>query len=96
MLDPKKIREELIIFNPAQVVTTTIDNNSNNNSNNNSSQQSEQQPMINVQHRYELLPLLIRLTYGRSVSKSSGTKAREQNLARYNDCQFIIVYYILY
>ncbi len=39
---------------------------------------------IDSSHRSELIPLLIRLLYGRSVAKAGGNKAREQSLSRYS------------
>jgi U3 small nucleolar RNA-associated protein 20 len=45
---------------------------------------AEAEPFIKENHRAELVPLLIRVVYGRFTSKARGSKAaRDQNIARY-------------
>lgn len=97
-LDDRKIRDELVVFDPslegyaaacngvgstaAVAIGTGLVPGSNSNSTASAAEEG-QLGCINPIHRDDLVPLLVRILYGRFVSKARGSKAaREQNLAR--------------
>ena len=76
LLDDKTLRDELVVFDPS------LDGKRN------ASGQTEQPVdgmlgVIEPAHRADLVPLIVRIVFGRFVSKARGSKAaREQSLAR--------------
>lgn len=91
LFDDKTIRDELLTFNASTVADEddqyTLDMteyNNNSGSNNNNSSSGSCMIKIKEEHRAELIPMLVRIVYGRFTSKARGNKAaREQNLARF-------------
>ena len=82
MLEDKTLRDELVNFDPSPAAVIV------------SSSDAERESM---EHRAELVPLLVRIVYGRFTSKSRGSKAaRDQNLARYAYlCIFLLIIGVL-
>jgi U3 small nucleolar RNA-associated protein 20 len=67
LLDDKLIRDELVNLDATREAN----------------KDGESEPLIKADHRAELVPLLVRVVYGRFTSKARGSKAaRDQNIAR--------------
>ena len=84
LLEPKSLRDELVLFNPAINATTdneTIQATDDNKSASNSSAVGFN-ITIEMQHRASLMPILVRLLYGRLLAKASGKKAKEMSQTR--------------
>ena len=84
LLEPKSLRDELVLFNPAINATTdnaTIQASDDNKSASNSSAVGFN-TTIEMQHRASLMPILVRLLYGRLLAKASGKKAKEMSQTR--------------
>ena len=84
LLEPKSLRDELVLFNPA--VNATTDNATIQASDDNKSASSSSavgfNTTIELQHRASLMPILVRLLYGRLLAKASGKKAMEMSQTR--------------